>query len=277
MNLPQVKGEEIRLSDEECLEQLELAIKFLPIPPYDKFMELICIAATRLKRFPEERGLHEKFDLYELGDSNFLKFLHEEVLSNTGDFISALRQIEERLIYLTSELLRKRPAIYKPPERVEKIQKALKTALKFLRDAIYVQCAEGNPKKVRYSCDCPQTTAWQSFVDFKNSFCSNDYTAVKQLRENTETQSALDNTDPKGKPIAGGQKKDKKSKRRTPDGEWSKPATKSRFMSVLGIDSIKTFNTFAKKHGIRQGGNRQTWLMRLDTHDKKTRDTLALL
>ncbi len=62
-----------------------------------------------------------------------------------------------------------------------------------------------------------------------------------------------------------------------PEGEWSNPATKRRFMSILGIDSVKTFNAFTSRYGIQQAGNRQTWRMRLDTLDKKIQTKLGKL
>ena len=56
-----------------------------------------------------------------------------------------------------------------------------------------------------------------------------------------------------------------------PDGEWSKPESKSRFMAILGMDSVKKFNAWVKTVGIRQAGNRQLWQIRVDTLDPRTR------
>ena len=57
-----------------------------------------------------------------------------------------------------------------------------------------------------------------------------------------------------------------------PEGEWSKPMTKAKMMDILGLDSYKTFNAFAKQKGIRQAGNRRTWQLRLDGLDRATRE-----
>ena len=59
-----------------------------------------------------------------------------------------------------------------------------------------------------------------------------------------------------------------------PEGEWSKPMGKSKMMGSLGMSSYKKFNAFAKKHGIREAGNRQTFQIRLDGMDKTTRNKL---
>lgn len=57
-------------------------------------------------------------------------------------------------------------------------------------------------------------------------------------------------------------------------GEWSTPMTKSDMMTRLHINGYKKFNTFAKKYGIEQSGNRQLWTIRLDGMDKSTRQKL---
>jgi hypothetical protein len=60
----------------------------------------------------------------------------------------------------------------------------------------------------------------------------------------------------------------------SPEGEWSKPMGKSKMMSSVGMSSYKKFNAFAKKHGIREAGNRQTFQIRLDGMDITTRNKL---
>ena len=60
-------------------------------------------------------------------------------------------------------------------------------------------------------------------------------------------------------------------------GEWSKPMSKRKMMSALGMTSYKKFNAFAKKHGIEQAGNRKLWQIRLDNMDKNTRFKLEKL
>jgi len=56
--------------------------------------------------------------------------------------------------------------------------------------------------------------------------------------------------------------------------EWSKPMSKNEMMTRLGIDSYKTFNAWSKTIGIKEAGNRQTFIIRLDEMDKKTRSKL---
>ena len=56
--------------------------------------------------------------------------------------------------------------------------------------------------------------------------------------------------------------------------ERSKPMSKSKMMSALKIDSFKTFNAWAKDKGMKQAGNRQTFTIRLDLLDAKTRQKL---
>jgi hypothetical protein len=56
-----------------------------------------------------------------------------------------------------------------------------------------------------------------------------------------------------------------------PEGEWSKPMTKTKMMELLGIDSPKTFKAFANRIGIRRAGNRQTWQLRVDKLDARNR------
>jgi len=48
------------------------------------------------------------------------------------------------------------------------------------------------------------------------------------------------------------------------EGEWSNPMTKSALMKKVGIDGYKKFDTFAKRFGLRQAGNRQLWEIRID-------------
>jgi len=56
--------------------------------------------------------------------------------------------------------------------------------------------------------------------------------------------------------------------------EWSKPMSKSKMMAALKIDSYKTFNAWAKDKAMKQAGNRQTFTIRLDVLDAKTRQKL---
>ena len=57
------------------------------------------------------------------------------------------------------------------------------------------------------------------------------------------------------------------------DSEWSKPMSKSKMMSALGIDSYETFNAFANRHGIREI-NRKTFQICLDKMSNKEKDKL---
>jgi hypothetical protein len=50
--------------------------------------------------------------------------------------------------------------------------------------------------------------------------------------------------------------------------------SKSKMMAALKIDSYKTFNAWAKDKAIKQEGNRQTFTIRLDLLDVKTRQKL---
>jgi len=59
-----------------------------------------------------------------------------------------------------------------------------------------------------------------------------------------------------------------------PQGEWSKPMSKSKIMSALRIDSYKTFNAWSKDKEMKQAGNRQTFTIRLDILDAKTRQDI---
>ena len=61
------------------------------------------------------------------------------------------------------------------------------------------------------------------------------------------------------------------------EGEWSKPASKSKMMKAIGISSYKKFNAFAHMHGIKQAGNRKLWQIRVDLMDKTTRSKLEKL
>lgn len=58
------------------------------------------------------------------------------------------------------------------------------------------------------------------------------------------------------------------------EGEWSRAMTKNTMRKALGLESYEVFNSFAKTIGIRQAGNRQTWQIRLDTCDARTRQKL---
>ena len=64
------------------------------------------------------------------------------------------------------------------------------------------------------------------------------------------------------------------TKPETVKGEWSKPMSKSKMMAALKIDSYKTFNAWAKDKAMKQVGNRQTFTIRLDLLDAKTRQKL---
>jgi hypothetical protein len=76
-----------------------------------------------------------------------------------------------------------------------------------------------------------------------------------------------------GKKAPGGKAGDGKNQqhKKTLEGEWSNPMTKSAMMSRVGIDGYKKFNTFAKQYGLRKAGNRQLWQIRLDNMDENTR------
>lgn len=58
------------------------------------------------------------------------------------------------------------------------------------------------------------------------------------------------------------------------DGEWSAPMSKRRMMDQLGIDSYKTLTAWLSDKHIKQAGNRQTFVIRLDTLDTRTRRKL---
>jgi hypothetical protein len=76
------------------------------------------------------------------------------------------------------------------------------------------------------------------------------------------------------KQAASGQKKGKKPKPQAQEGEWSKPMSKAKMMRVLRLDSYPTFNAFIKRQGVKKI-NRQTFRIRLDTLDEKSRSKLA--
>ena len=59
-----------------------------------------------------------------------------------------------------------------------------------------------------------------------------------------------------------------------PDGELSKPMSKSKMMAALKVDSYKTFNAWAKDKALKQAGNRQTFTIRLDLLDPNSRQKL---
>ena len=72
-----------------------------------------------------------------------------------------------------------------------------------------------------------------------------------------------------------GKMRNRPPKRKTPpDGEWSNPMSKNKMMKALGMPSYKKFNAFAKQHGIKMAGNRQTFQIRLDGMDITTRKKL---
>ena len=58
-------------------------------------------------------------------------------------------------------------------------------------------------------------------------------------------------------------------------GVWSKPMTKTKMMTALGIDSSKTFNKFAAQQGIRQAGSRQIHQLNLNGLTPEQRDKLS--
>jgi hypothetical protein len=59
-----------------------------------------------------------------------------------------------------------------------------------------------------------------------------------------------------------------------PTGEWSKPMSKARMMRALGIDSRASFRAWLKDKEVRPAGNRQTWSIRLDMLDQRSRGKL---
>lgn len=87
----------------------------------------------------------------------------------------------------------------------------------------------------------------------------------KDLRENKR---------PADSTAAEEQQQRKDLKETPPVGEWSTPMSKAEMMTRLRIDSYKTFNAFAKTQGIEEAGNRQTFIIRLDKMDAKTRSKL---
>jgi hypothetical protein len=62
-----------------------------------------------------------------------------------------------------------------------------------------------------------------------------------------------------------------------PEGEWSRPMSKTDMRVRLANLPVRKFNTFTKSHPIRQAGNRQLWQIRLDGMDKKTREKIEML
>ncbi len=56
--------------------------------------------------------------------------------------------------------------------------------------------------------------------------------------------------------------------------EWSKPMTKKKMMTALGFDSYKTFKVFARRHGIKQAGNRQTHQLSMRQLSSENRERL---
>lgn len=69
-------------------------------------------------------------------------------------------------------------------------------------------------------------------------------------------------------------KRNAKRAKSPPEGERSKPMSKSKMMDALNIDSYKTFNTWAKDKEMKPAGNRQTFTIRLDILDLRTRQKL---
>lgn len=67
---------------------------------------------------------------------------------------------------------------------------------------------------------------------------------------------------------------DKRKKPQYPEGEISKPMSKSEMMKALRIDSYKKFNAWGKDKALKQTGNRQTFTIRLDLLDTKSRQRL---
>ena len=66
-----------------------------------------------------------------------------------------------------------------------------------------------------------------------------------------------------------------KQEKETPlEGEWSLPMSKIAMMTRLKIDSYQTFNAYANQYGIKKAGNRQTFIIRVDKMDKRTRALL---
>ncbi len=57
-------------------------------------------------------------------------------------------------------------------------------------------------------------------------------------------------------------------------GEWSKAMSKTKMMRALGIDSPKTFCAWLSDKEIESAGNRQTWVIRLDSLDSRSRAKL---
>jgi hypothetical protein len=68
---------------------------------------------------------------------------------------------------------------------------------------------------------------------------------------------------------------DPKGPDQAPKGEWSKPMRKGKMMDALRIPSLRTFNAWAKGHGIRFAGNRLTLQLKLEGLTKEQQDRLA--
>lgn len=54
-------------------------------------------------------------------------------------------------------------------------------------------------------------------------------------------------------------------------GEWSNPMSKAKMMKKLNIDDYRTFDKFAKLHGIKEAGSRELYQICLDKMDDLTR------
>jgi hypothetical protein len=100
----------------------------------------------------------------------------------------------------------------------------------------------------------------------------NNYIAARKNRpiQSNPQVAAEDLTDAEQNGDNTGETKQRKHKK-TLEGEWSNPMTKSAMMSRINIDGYKKFNTFAKQYGLQKAGNRQLWQIRLDKMDKNTR------
>ena len=106
-------------------------------------------------------------------------------------------------------------------------------------------------------------------------FCSARASEEKEYeRETKKIRFSFAPPNIKEKPLGDTAKKHENPKQHAPEGEWSKPMSKSLMRSTLGIENEHKFNAYAKSVGIKPAGNRQTWQLRLDTLSPKDRSKM---
>ncbi|MHC4541135.1 MAG: hypothetical protein ACYS74_15355 [Planctomycetota bacterium] len=131
--------------------------------------------------------------------------------------------------------------------------------------ATYNACTtfpDRNGEQKEYTCAVLSASGWEEELIVLESRIKNRF--FPQVQKMLSDRPLIVTGKPPGKAGQG----------RGKAGEWSTPMSKAEMMARLDIDSYKTFNAFAKKHGIDEAGNRQTFTIRLDGMDARTRSKL---